>query len=461
MKTLISTVLFIGISFLSAFAQIDDSKMSLPLESLQTARIAVATANDDCRCDKNVLKDGGFNDVTTLLGSSNMAAAPTSAPWSRDKISPQWAVGTNMGVCNKGYIAMWGNKTVFESVQQNLVPFAAKTYKVRARVRFANPTALSTFVRLRVNIVNGGGTVVATSVTTPNTTSLTFVPVSGNDFTITTAGNYTVTLQPENDYTLNNGNYVSWILVDNICIEEACDCSKLPHQFAISGPKAFCQPKNCNNTTLTYTAPAMPTGECYKYDWSVSPSVPFTGQGTNQIHLACKDLKPGSYKITVRITCGDKTVTNTIPLTVCAKPDPSFSITTSGAGANLTPIGAASGHYWWLIEDNDNSCSYTSGDGFVTPSPITTPTAAFTGLINNKQYVVYHLAYNDCNGVRCYSLQIMCFKFLPPLRANPTAKPAELQSISQKEVDNLRDLPQELVKQLPADSKAALEKGDQ
>jgi hypothetical protein len=456
MKSFFATVLFLGTSILSAFAQIDDSKMSLPLEPEQTARIAVVPPTQgDCNCEKNVLKDGGFNNVTTALGSSNIA--PTSTPWSIGTLSPQWANGANMGVCNKGYIAMWGNKTVFESVKQNNVPFGAKTYKISARVRFANPTALSTFVRLRVQVGPGVANYVSTNITSTGS----FVQVNGT-FTVATAGNYTVTLQPENDYTQNNGAYVSWILVDNICIEEACDCSKLPQQFTIAGPQFFCKPKNCNNITLTYTAPTMPAGECYKYQWSVSPAVPFSGQGTNQIRLACKNLQLGAYKITVRITCGDKTVSNTIPLMVCAKPDPSFSITTTGAGANLTPIGAASGHYWWMIEDKDNSCSYTSGDAIIAPSPVTTPTAAFTGLINNKQYLVYHLAYNDCGNIaKCYSLQIMCFRFLPPLRAAADAVAEPIQAISKKDVDRLNELPQNLVKQLPEGLKQTLDKADQ
>lgn len=437
----------------STFAQIDDRKMSMPLEAEQVARIAAPPQTQgDCKCEKNVLQDGGFNNVTTASGSSNIA--PTSSPWSIGTLSPQWASGTTMGVCNKGYIAMWGNKTVFESVKQNNVPFGAKTYKIAARVRFANPTALSTFVRLRVHIGAGVATFVSPNITSTSA----FVQVNGT-FTVGTAGNYTVTLQPENDYTQNNGAYVSWILVDNICIEEACDCSKLPQQFTIAGPQHFCKPKNCNNTTLTYTAPTMPAGDCYKYEWSVSPAVPFSGQGTHQIHLACKDLNLGSYKITVKITCGDKTVSNSIPLTVCAKPDPSFSITTTGAGANLTPLGAASGHFWWLVEDKDNSCSYTAGDAIIAPSPVTTPTAAFTGLANNKQYLVYHIAYNDCgNHFKCYSIQIMCFRFLPPTKAADPSAAGHLQTISQKDVDNLNELPKNLVKQLPEGLKQTLDK---
>jgi hypothetical protein len=41
MKAFISTILFIGTTMVSTFAQIDDSKMSMPLEAEQVARIAV------------------------------------------------------------------------------------------------------------------------------------------------------------------------------------------------------------------------------------------------------------------------------------------------------------------------------------------------------------------------------------------------------------------------------------
>jgi hypothetical protein len=109
----------------------------------------------------------------------------------------------------------------------------------------------------------------------------------------------------------------------------------------------------------------------------------------------------------------------------------------------------ASGHFWWLIEDNDNSCSYTSGDAILPPSPVTTPTANFAGLIHNKQYLVYHVAYNDCGGTRCYSIQLACFKFLPPARVAAAGAAIPLQPISQTEVEHLKELPQNFVQQLP------------
>ncbi len=446
MKKLILNVVMVFVTVFQMSAQIDEKKLTLSEAQLSTSAASRTTAgNVDCQCGNNIVADGGFGSLTNNTGSSNISAA--SNPWKPNTYTPQWTPAA--AACDNGFISMWGNQAVFESVKQTASIPTAGTYKIKFTARFANlnpPNSIN--VSLKVTI--GTATVVSAPISSTSwgtyTMTITGVP----------AGSQLVILQPTNSHNVNDGNYVSWIQLDKICIEKACDCSQLPNQFAISGPSFFCQPKNCN-TTLTYTAPKLDPN-CYKYTWDVSPTVPFTGQGTHQINLACKDLKPGTYKITVRITCDGKTVTSTMVLVVCAKPDPTFSVATSGSGVSLNPLGAASGHLWYLVQDNDNSCGYTGGDVILAPSPITTPTASFTGLVNNKQYAVYHIAYNDCgNNFRCYSIQIMCFRFLPPMRVGaPNAEP-QVQKVSEQVVDNIKALPQDLRSKIPTELRQLLE----
>ena len=224
-----------------------------------------------------------------------------------------------------------------------------------------------------------------------------------------------------------------------------CDCSLLPNQFSISGPTCFCLSNNCN-TVLTYNAPHL-NPNCFKYSWKVSPSVPFTGQGTEHVTINCKDLKPGTYTITCTISCGGKAVTSTITLTVCAKPSPAFSMVSNGSSVTLNATGASHcKDYWFLVTDKDNNCAYTSGETvqFLAGNPVT-----FTGLVNNQQYTVYHFVICQCGNCICWSYQIMCFKWLPA-QLMKTARGAKgVESISDKESDNLNGIPAEFKKELP------------
>jgi hypothetical protein len=356
-------------------------------------------------------------------------------------------------------VSMWGNQTIGESIVQNgLSIIAGKKYRVKFTASFANPTSLSTFVKLKIFGFNGtGGTAYNSSSNvigiSPNITSTSCMTYTLPDWTAPVNLN-SIQLHPENGYTQNDGAYVSWIRLDNLCIEEvSCPCDSLPKQVQITGPQFLCWKKDCN-TVLTYTVPNYGNKECYTYNWSVTggTSPVITGQGTNQIQINCKNLLPGSYKITVTIKCGDRVVTQTIPLVVCQTPNPAFTLTTNGAGATVTPTPpGATNHYWYIVTDKDNNCGYTSGETFNYAGSTGITGASFSSLVNNQQYAIYHYAYNNCGqNAGCWSLQIICFKWLPPVefRMAPGAS-VELKPISQRLSESVIDIPAEFKKNLP------------
>jgi hypothetical protein len=248
---------------------------------------------------------------------------------------------------------------------------------------------------------------------------------------------------------VHNENSATGLLVEG-CMDlvSTCPCDLLAQAPQINGPTCFCWSKGCD-TKLTYSVPAYDSKQCFKYSWSVDGN-PVSGQNGNQLTLNCKDLKPGSHKISVTITCGEKTVTSYLTLTICEKPNPAFTMMSDGSSLALASTVSAT-HYWFLVKDNDASCSYTSGDTFDFLG--NNPTASQTGLVANQIYTVYHFVYKNCdNGCGCWSSQIMCFKWMPPVMAkkgNPTNLSQPIEAISKNLLEEVSQIPAAFRKELP------------
>ncbi len=242
-KILLSFVVLLMFS-LNGFSQ-DDNERKLgvneyPLPPME--RTLAPGSSNDCKCDKNILQDGGFENVTAAGTKNNITDG--SRPWYRNTASPQWTAGP--GPCNNGTVYMWGNRTVGESIVQNgLSIVAGKTYNIKVTARFINPSSSSSgFVRLRIAAYNGTGTTVYNPTPvmgiTPNISSASYVT---HTLSWTATGNYnSIQLHPENDFAQNNGAYVSWIQLDNICIEEVC---KIPNDRC--NPKFTASPFTVNS----------------------------------------------------------------------------------------------------------------------------------------------------------------------------------------------------------------------
>lgn len=180
------------------------------------------------RCAGNIIADGGFDQLSVNPGGTDISTS--SFPWKINTSSPQRA--TN-GCSNSNMLLMWGNQTTGESVVQNgLTIQQNKKYRITVTAHFVNPTPLVNFVRLKIIAFNGSGTTSYNSNVnivgiTPNISGNNCITMSLPDW-IAPANFNSIQLHPENDFVQNDGNYVSWIQVDDICMVEipSCSCGK-------------------------------------------------------------------------------------------------------------------------------------------------------------------------------------------------------------------------------------------
>lgn len=239
--------------------------------------------------------------------------------------------------------------------------------------------------------------------------------------------------------------------------KKCCDCSALK-EVKIQGPTFYCLKKPCTGT-LTFTGTNF-NNNCYKYSWAID-GVVVSGATTYQLVIDCNKIKVGDNKITLTVSCGDKTVSSDFNITGCPNPSPNFSMLSDGSGATFTPVTPACTNYWYLIKDNDKSCGYSSGDAFIAPSPMITNNidpANFSGLVAGQQYVVYHFVLCRCGNNYCWNLQVMCFTWMPPLKSMPTGGsnggrmvtgvPHE-NKISEMVIENIDEIPAAIKKDLP------------
>lgn len=172
-------------------------------------------------CRNNLVSNGDFS--AGLVYGSMPAGSVTD--WSLLTASPQVV---SDGCAAPGSIQMWGNKVVGESIKQALPGLgieAGKKYSVTVCYRWLdNNPLLPQYVRFRL-AVSGAAPAGYPPISaydligvTPNTSSTSW---STYTFPVWTAPNNAswLTVNPENDETLNDGAYVSWGLIDDICIE--------------------------------------------------------------------------------------------------------------------------------------------------------------------------------------------------------------------------------------------------
>lgn len=220
-KLLLSLVMITG--FLTTFAQRDESERKLgvkeiPIELLMRA-VPPGQQKLDCNCEKNFLKDGGFKTVTSV-GSDILATSPIWKPLTR---SPQHT--KIMGACDSGFVSMWGNKTVGESISQTGISLQkGKCYTVKFNARFVDQTGKQNpYVQLAVQGFNGS--VNPFPLTSAATVSAPISNTAWASYSITfTANNNfnSIALFPVNGNAQNDGSFVSWIQLDNVCLQECC-----------------------------------------------------------------------------------------------------------------------------------------------------------------------------------------------------------------------------------------------
>ncbi|MCU0865737.1 MAG: hypothetical protein MUC36_18285 [Planctomycetes bacterium] len=210
----------------------------------------------DDLCIRNV---SGCPNTIVTNGSFTQGLVPGSMPgasvagWSLLSASPQ--VVDTQGCAAPGCIQMWGNQVVGESIRQTLpgVGFVAgRTYRVSFSYRWLdNNPNLPQYVQIRAAATNALTGYPATSgyqviALTPPTSVFTTWVAHSVLFTPSTNMQY-LTFNPENAFNVNDGNFVSWGQLDDVCVQ---DVTNPGHVYDL-GP-------GCGNLSLSaVTAPVI------------------------------------------------------------------------------------------------------------------------------------------------------------------------------------------------------------
>lgn len=182
-------------------------------------------AGAQVQCLNNVVTNGDFSSGLVIVGDGSMPASSVDN-WSLLTRSPQVGVA---GCDTPGHIQMWGNLAVGESIKQELAPTgirAGKSYRASLRYQLELPgpdPQDEVSVRLAASI--GAPSIypplAGTDLigVTPLTSSNTCVPYT---FPVWTAPNDAayLTVNAENDSSIDDGFHHSFARIDDICIQE-------------------------------------------------------------------------------------------------------------------------------------------------------------------------------------------------------------------------------------------------
>ncbi|MCC7245885.1 MAG: DNRLRE domain-containing protein [Saprospiraceae bacterium] len=189
----------------------------------------------DCPCEKefNLVQNGSFSEG---FSQGNLGTGGTLSNWQTVSATPQ--VISHDSCYDAGAIQMWGNQVVGESVGQTVNFVAGKQYKVQFCGMWM-PTVQDN-VRIRFRASNGApGSYNACSGTCDEIFLSPVMGTSWNTFTspvwtATQNFNY-LTVSIWNDFAINDGAYVSWARVDDICISVVDSTTTATHDAPTTG----------------------------------------------------------------------------------------------------------------------------------------------------------------------------------------------------------------------------------
>lgn len=254
-------------------------------------------------CPGNLLQNGDFATGVVVVGGGNFP--PSTVPnWSKAFGTPQ--IVASMGCGNLNFVKMWGNKTVGEGIKQTVNLQAGHIYKLSACVRVdtSNPI-LPKYVRFNVRASNGplpSYTAAAPVIgLTGNITATTWTPITLATNWIAPPNVNTITINPENDNTANDGNTVSWGWIDNVCLQEVF-------------PACFNADTVCQGQPTTFTSCAT---NATSWNWNFGDNTTSNQQNPTHIYSG-----PGTFNVT---HCVNGTTCITNPVTVKAAPAPAIT----------------------------------------------------------------------------------------------------------------------------------------
>lgn len=270
-----------------------DLKMEAAIGRANYEQVRRTTVNVPCAPPPpqscNLLQNGDFSAGLNVVGNGSMPGS-TVANWSRAFETPQ--ISALDGCGGPGFISMWGNQAVGEAIQQALsTPLVTgHTYRLSACVRWlSNNPALPQYVRFRVRLSNGslssytspatlmgilGQPTNIPPIAPPGITSQQWTTVALANWTAPASSNLnTITINPENDNTANDGNTVSWGQIDSICLQDlSAPCPAPNPDFTLTAVLAA-----GNSSTYQLTATTAPLPQGAGFWWQVEELDPVTG----------------------------------------------------------------------------------------------------------------------------------------------------------------------------------------
>ncbi len=303
-------------------------------------------------CPGNLLQNGDF--ATGVIAAGNGNFPPSTVPnWSTAFGSPQ--IVASMGCNTPNFVKMWGNKVVGEGIKQTVNIQAGHTYRLSACVRVdtTNPT-LPNYVRFNVRAWSSSSPITYTGAApviglTPNITATTWTPVTLATNWTAPSNLDTITINPENDNTANDGNTVSWGWIDNVCLQEVI-------------PPCFTANTVCQGQPTTFTSCAT---NAASWSWNFGD-----GTSSNQQNPTHVYGTSGMFNVTHCVNGSTNCVTNQV--TVKAAP-PTPVITGPNnvyAGQTATYSASPAGlSYSWTV----------NGGTFIGPSTGNSVNVMWTG----------------------------------------------------------------------------------
>lgn len=179
-----------------------------------------------CRCVSSIVQNGNFSEGPATGG--NIPSPSTVPGWNRGTNTPQYQPGT--GYSSPGFIYLWGNQAVSESIWQKVTFEEGKRYKgcFAFRYTYSHPANPSKHIRFKL--------LASTSqpLNTPQcpsgtctliTTSQTIVGSDGWQLHffegwIPDQDYHFLYITPENDQAIDGPQYISHGFIDDLCIEE-------------------------------------------------------------------------------------------------------------------------------------------------------------------------------------------------------------------------------------------------
>ena len=172
--------------------------------------------SDPKLCTDNIVKNGDFS---AGLLPGNLGGPGNVSNWTTWTNSPQVILGDTCQ--DAGAIQMWGNQVVGESIQQPVTFNTGGIYEVTFCGKWLNTVQDSVRFRFRASTglpgsyLNCSGTCDEIYLSPVLTTS--WMTYTSAPWTATQNFN-TLTISVWNNYNLNDGAYVSWSRIDDVCI---------------------------------------------------------------------------------------------------------------------------------------------------------------------------------------------------------------------------------------------------